>query len=271
MVMVRIDDQWHKTTPPTIRTVEPMAAVEMRAIRKVYGERAVLDGLDLTVSAGELVALLGRNGAGKTTTFEILLGLVRPTSGTASVFGSAPGRGQRRRTGAMLQSDGLPTLMTVHELVCLVGRSYPRSIPVEEVLEQTGLRQRADTRISDLSGGERQRVQLALAIVGAPELLLLDEPTASMDVGVRRDFWCRARASVIEGAAILFATHDLRDAAAADRVVVLDGGRAIAAGRPSELARRGHHDLEQTFLELTGHEPADSESAPGRAGTGARR
>jgi ABC-2 type transport system ATP-binding protein len=125
-------------------------------------------------------------------------------------------------------------------------------VPVDEILERTGLTSHAGRMVNDLSGGERQRLQLAMALVGAPELLLLDEPTAAMDPGSRRAFWDRARASVREGATILFATHDLAEAATvADRIVVLHHGRVIADATPEELTSHGGRDLEQVFLTLT--------------------
>jgi ABC-2 type transport system ATP-binding protein len=229
-----------------------MAVVQMRAVRKEYGPVVALAGLDLRVERGEIVALLGPNGAGKSTTFEVLLGLVRPTRGEVTILDLPPGGPVRRRVGAMLQNAGLPELVTVRELVRLIGRSYPASLPVDYVLERTGLTSCATRTITDLSGGERQRVQLAMAMVGNPEVLLLDEPTAGMDVQSRRAFWERARASVRDGAAILFATHDLAEAGAvADRIVVVDDGRGIAEGTPQELTAHGSRDLEDVFLALT--------------------
>jgi ABC-2 type transport system ATP-binding protein len=229
-----------------------MAVVQMRGVRKEYGPVVALAGLDLRVERGEIVALLGPNGAGKSTTFEVLLGLVRPTRGEVTLLDLPPGGRVRPRVGAMLQNAGLPEMVTVRELVRLIGRSYPASLPVDEALARSGLTSRATRTITDLSGGERQRLQLAMATVGDPEVLLLDEPTAGMDVHSRRAFWERARASVRQGAAILFATHDLAEAAAvADRIVVIDHGRDIAEGTPQELTAHGSRDLEDVFLALT--------------------
>ncbi|QCB94847.1 ABC transporter ATP-binding protein [Cellulomonas shaoxiangyii] len=227
------------------------AVLELTDVHKDYGGVAALDGLDLRVEEGELVALLGPNGAGKTTTFELLLGLGRPTRGTVRVLGAAPGT-HRGRVGAMLQGAGLPEQVTVRELVGLVGRAYPRAYATDDVLDRTRLARHAGKVVTALSGGERQRLLLALALVGAPDLLLLDEPTAAMDVASRRAFWERAREAVSDGGTLLFATHDLTEAqGVADRVVVVADGRVRADATPDDLTRHGRDDLEQVFLTLT--------------------
>jgi ABC-2 type transport system ATP-binding protein len=229
-----------------------MTVLEMRSVRKEFGGVVALTGVDLRVERGQIVALLGPNGAGKSTAFELLLGLIRPTGGQVTVLGQPPGGPVRRRVGAMLQTAGLPEQVTVRELVRLIGRSYPAALPTDDVLRRAGLASRAGRMVTDLSGGERQRLQLAMAIVGAPEVLLLDEPTAAMDVASRRAFWDQARASVRDGATILFATHDLAEAATvADRILVVHHGRVIAEGTPDELTDRGGQDLEDVFLMLT--------------------
>jgi ABC-2 type transport system ATP-binding protein len=229
-----------------------MAVVEMRSVSKVYGSVTALAGIDLSVEPGEIVALLGPNGAGKSTAFDLLLGLIRPSGGTIEVLGQRPGGRVLARVGAMLQSAGLPEQVTVAELVRLVGRSYPAAVPVDDVLARTGLTSRSARVVTELSGGERQRLLLAMALIGSPEVLLLDEPTAAMDVASRRSFWLEAGASVRDGAAILFATHDLAEAAAvADRVVVLHQGRIVAQDSPGNLTDHGRQDLEEVFLVLT--------------------
>jgi ABC-2 type transport system ATP-binding protein len=229
-----------------------MSVLELEKVHKTYGGAPALEGLDLTVERGEIVAILGPNGAGKTTAFELLLGLVRPTSGTVRVLGERPGNRARGRTGAMLQSAGLPEQTTVRELVRLIARSYPQALDVDDVLARTALTKRARRTVTTLSGGERQRLLLALALVGAPELLLLDEPTAAMDVASRRTFWEQARASVLDGATILFATHDLSEASAvADRVLVISQGRLVADTTADDLTNHGREDLEEVFLALT--------------------
>jgi ABC-2 type transport system ATP-binding protein len=226
-----------------------MTVIEMSAVTKEYGPVRALDGVDLTVRRGEIVALLGPNGAGKTTTFELLLDLARPTHGRVRVLGGSPAAA-RGRVGAMLQSAGLPEQVTVRELVRLIGRSYPQAVPIDAMLERVNLAGRANRTVTALSGGERQRLLLALALIGEPELLLLDEPTAAMDVVSRRSFWAQARTAVGHGATILFATHDMTEAeSVADRILVIARGRLIADGSPAELT--GDDDLEDVFLSLT--------------------
>lgn len=212
--------------------------LEMASVHKRYGAVRALDGLDLHVGKGEVVALLGPNGAGKTTAFELLLGLTRPTSGEVRILGGSPGGSRRNRVGVMLQGAGLPELVTVAEIVRLIGRSYPAHFTVADTLARVGLTDCADRTVTDLSGGERQRLLLALALVAGPEVLLLDEPTAAMDVESRHAFWDHAGTSVAEGATILFATHDLTEAdTVADRVVVIQDGRMVADATPEELKR----------------------------------
>ncbi|MFC4554752.1 ABC transporter ATP-binding protein [Georgenia faecalis] len=235
-----------------------MTVLEMRDVRKDYPGARALDGVDLDVERGEIVAVLGPNGAGKTTAFELVLGLVRPTSGTVRVLGERPGGRVRTRVGAMLQSAGLPEQTTVREVVRLVGRAYPQALDTDDVLARTALTKRASRTVTSLSGGERQRLLLAMALVGAPELLVLDEPTAAMDVASRRTFWDQARASVHDGATILFATHDLAEASTvADRVVVVADGRIVADTTADALTHHGREDLEEVFLALV----AESSSA----------
>ncbi len=215
-----------------------MSVVELEQVAKVYGDVVAVDGVGLSVDRGEVVALLGPNGAGKSTLFELLLGLVRPTAGRARVLGVSPGGEARAQVGAMLQHAGLPDQVTVAELVRLVGRSYPATLGLDAVLERVGLAHRHRHTVSTLSGGERQRLLLALAIVGDPQLLLLDEPTAAMDLEARRRFWEHTLASVDDGTTLVFATHDLAEAdAVADRVVLLHHGQVLADATPTALKR----------------------------------
>lgn len=215
-----------------------MSVVELEQVGVRYGEVVALDGVETVVGRGEVVAVLGPNGAGKSTLFEVLVGLVRPTEGSARVMGAVPG-GARHRVGAMLQHAGLPDQISVAELVRLVGRSYRDALPVDEVLGRAGLTTRRNRTVGVLSGGERQRLLLAMAIVGAPSLLVLDEPTAAMDLEARHRFWGRARTSVGDGATLLFATHDLAEAdSVADRVLVLQGGCLIADASPAVLKEK---------------------------------
>jgi ABC-2 type transport system ATP-binding protein len=214
-------------------------AITVRAAHKHYGEVRALDGLDLTVSAGELVAVLGANGAGKTTLIDLLTGLRRPTSGSVSVFGQTPGsRSVRGRIGVMLQDSGVPDGATVREVVALIGRAYPRQLPVAEVLRIAGLEELAGRRTGELSGGQKQRLSFACSIVGDPDLIFLDEPTAALDVDSRRNFWDQVRVLAELGRTVLFSTHYLAEAdAVAERIVVLSHGRVIADATPAELKR----------------------------------
>jgi ABC-2 type transport system ATP-binding protein len=231
-------------------TSEP--AVELRGVQKRYGSVAAVAGVDLTIGRGEIVALLGPNGAGKTTTFELLLGLLHPSEGKVRVLGEVPSAHVRLRLGTMMQSVGLPEQVTVTELLRLVGQAHERSLPVDEVLQRVALAGKERRRVTDLSGGERQRLQLGMAIIGAPEMLLLDEPTAAMDVASRRSFWKQTRAAADQGITVLFATHDLTEAqAVAGRIVVMAGGRVLADASPADLTHSGADDLEDVFITLT--------------------
>ncbi|HEU4571768.1 MAG TPA: ABC transporter ATP-binding protein, partial [Candidatus Limnocylindrales bacterium] len=204
-------------------------AIEVRGLAKLYGDRSVLEDVSFTVPAGTLVALLGPNGAGKTTTVEILEGYRRPDLGAVRVLGLDPAASAaalRPRVGVMLQAGGLAPLGTPRELLRLFARFFADPLDPDELIETVGLTPVARSRVRTLSGGERQRLGLALALVGRPELLILDEPTAGMDPAAKG----RTRALLDEerraGVAILLTTHELADVERlADRVVVLDRGR----------------------------------------------
>jgi ABC-2 type transport system ATP-binding protein len=216
-------------------TETPLAAgVRIRGLTKSYGPVRAVAGIDLDVVSGETVALLGPNGAGKSTTVDLLLGLAAPDAGTVTVFGRTPAEATRAGlVGAMLQSGGLITEVTVRELVTLAASLYPAPLPVAEVLELADLTGLAGRRTTALSGGQAQRVRYALALVPDPDLLVLDEPTAAMDVGARRRFWETLRAA---GRTVLFATHHLEEADQhADRVVLLAGGKVVADGTAAAI------------------------------------
>jgi ABC-2 type transport system ATP-binding protein len=217
-----------------------MAAIEARGLRKGYGEVAAVDGLDLTVGEGEVVALLGPNGAGKTTTVEILEGYRQRDAGSVSVLGCDPqtgGRAFRSRIGIVLQDAGFEEGFTPRELLRLHAGYYPHPRPVADVLTLTGLDEKADARVRTLSGGQRRRLDLALGIVGDPELLFLDEPTTGFDPLARRRAWDLVESLRDLGATILLTTHYLDEAEhLADRVVIIDHGRVVAEGTPEALA-----------------------------------
>jgi ABC-2 type transport system ATP-binding protein len=213
---------------------------ELIGAGKRYGRVEALAGVDVTLRRGELTALLGPNGAGKTTAVKLLLGLARASSGSVLLFGGDPATRQaRERRGAMLQVAKVPETLTVREHLELFAAYYPRPLAVGEAIRRGALERVADRRFGELSGGERQRTLFALALIGDPELLLLDEPTVGFDVEARHALWAEIRRLVEEGRSVLLTTHYLEEAdALADRVVVLDRGRVIADGTPAEVKRR---------------------------------
>ncbi|WP_046502720.1 ABC transporter ATP-binding protein [Streptomyces odonnellii] len=213
-------------------------AVSFDGVSKAFGAVLAVSGVGLGIPRGETVALLGRNGAGKSTAIALLLGLDEPDAGTVRLFGGPPARAVAAgRVGAMLQ-DGRPIRrVTVRELVTFVASAFPRPLPVAEALALAGLTDLADRRVDKLSGGQTQRVRFAVALAGGPELVVLDEPTAALDVEARRAFWASMRAYADRGNTVLFSTHYLEEADSyADRIVVLDHGRVVADGT-SELIK----------------------------------
>lgn len=224
--------------------------------------RAV-DGIDLSIGRGETVALLGRNGAGKSTTIRLLLGLDRPDSGTVRVLGRTAGHAVLDGlVGAMLQ-DGRPIQrVTVRELIAFVASTYPRPMPVAEALALAGVSAYANRRVDKLSGGQTQRVRFAVALAGNPELIVLDEPTAALDVEARRTFWESMRAYARRGNTVLFSTHYLEEADEnADRIVVVDRGRIVADG--SGDAIRGAAGSSLVSFDLAGGPTEGLELLPG--------
>jgi ABC-2 type transport system ATP-binding protein len=217
-------------------------AIQIAGVRKSYdGEVRALDGVDLQVRRGELLALLGPNGAGKTTLVEILEGHREADGGGVRVLGFDPSRRERafrERIGIVLQEEGLDPAITVREAIELYSAAYPDPRPAGEVVELVGLGDRAGARVQTLSGGQRRRLDFALGIAGDPELLFLDEPTTGFDPAARRQSWeliARLRGL---GKTILLTTHYMDEAQQlADRVVVLAHGRVIADGAPETLGR----------------------------------
>ena len=217
-----------------------MTVADLDSVTHRYANVTALDGVTLSLAAGQVTALLGPNGAGKTTIVRLLTGLARPTEGRATLFGGDPrAMAGRRRMGVMLQISRVPETLTVREHVHLFSSYYPRPLALDRVLQLAGLESVADRRFGNLSGGQKQRTLFALAICGDPELLFLDEPTVGMDVESRRLFWQTIRTLTASGRAILLTTHYLEEAdALADRVLVLNRGRLIADGRPEDIKAR---------------------------------
>jgi ABC-2 type transport system ATP-binding protein len=220
-------------------------AIEVRDLHKRYGEHEAVRGIDVEVRRGEVFGLLGPNGAGKTTTVEILEGYRARTSGEVSVLGHDPARRQielRRRIGIVLQSGGIYSHVTPREALAHWASFYPRPREVAEVLALVGLTEQADVRSRKLSGGQQRRLDLALALVGDPELMFLDEPTTGFDPEARRGAWETVRALRDLGKTVLLTTHYLDEAQAlADRVAIVKDGRVLAIGPPRELGVGGTH------------------------------
>ncbi len=217
-------------------------AVRVTGLQKRYGAKRAVDGLDLTVARGEIVAVLGPNGAGKTTTVEILEGYRRRDGGDVRVLGEDPqtaGRAWRARIGIVLQSSNDLAEATVTELVHHFARYYPDPRDPDEVIDAVGLREKARTRTRQLSGGQRRRLDVALGIVGRPELLFLDEPTTGFDPEARHAFWDLISGLRDGGTTIVLTTHYLEEAEhLADRVAVVRAGRVVAVDTPADLGGR---------------------------------
>jgi ABC-2 type transport system ATP-binding protein len=235
-----------------------MPAIAVEGLGMRYGDRVALRGVTFAVARGEAVALLGANGAGKTTTLEILEGFLAPSAGTVRVLGADPRRGDRARIGVVTQSTSLDHQLTVREALTAFAAAYPRPRPVAEALALAGLDAEAGTRIGRLSGGQQRRVDLALGIVGRPELLFLDEPTTGLDPAARRRTWDVVARLRAEGATVLLTTHYQEEAERlADRLIVLAGGRVVADAAPAALTTAarcpvcGRGSLEDAYLELT--------------------
>jgi ABC-2 type transport system ATP-binding protein len=212
-------------------------AIRLSGLTKKFGTLTAVNNVDLTIQPGEVVALLGPNGAGKSTTIDLLLGLARPTDGTAELFGEDPRRAiVTGRVGAMLQGGALLKTTTVRESVALIHALHKHPLSIDEAMERAGVTELAKQKIGSLSGGQMQRARFAVAVVSNPDLLLLDEPTAAMDVAARHSFWESMREFTDLGKTVVFATHYLDEADTfADRIVIMNDGRIIADGTPSEV------------------------------------
>lgn len=214
-----------------------MPAVRLEGLHKTYGSVRAVNGVDLTIAPGEIVAVLGPNGAGKSTTTEMITGITVPDSGQVEVFGRDPRDAvQHGLVGVMLQAGALLHDASVRDVLRLMHGLHAHPLPMAEVIERADLGQFLKTRTEKLSGGQAQRLRYALAIMADPQLLILDEPTVGMDVEIRRAFWASMRTFVADGRTVLFATHYLDEAdSEADRIVVLAEGRVIADGTPTMI------------------------------------
>ncbi len=219
-----------------------MPAIVVEDLHKSYRDVAAVDGVSFEVREGEVFALLGPNGAGKTTTVEILEGYRARSSGRVEVLGADPadgGRAMRERIGIVLQSCGLDPYLTVSEYVLHTGRTYAAPRPVDELLDLVGLSEKADARVKTLSGGQQRRLDLALALVGNPDLIFLDEPTTGFDPSARHGAWDIVEGLCRLGKTVLLTTHFMDEAQhLADRVAVIAGGRIVAEGTPETIGGR---------------------------------
>ncbi|MDQ1432633.1 MAG: type transport system ATP-binding protein [Actinomycetota bacterium] len=249
----------------TVSVTRAGPVIEVDDLRKRYGDRWVLCGVDLSVAQGEVFGLLGPNGAGKTTTVEILEGFRQPDAGTVRVLGFDPATHApelRARTGVVLQECGFPLHLRVAELIDAWRSFYPRPRPLEELLAIVELTSERDAVVRRLSGGQRRRLDFALALAGDPELIFLDEPTTGFDPEARRRCWAVIKNLRTLGTTVVLTTHYLDEAEhLADRVAILQDGHIRACGTSAELARQAGAEprmemvqpsLEEVYLHLVG-------------------
>jgi ABC-2 type transport system ATP-binding protein len=258
-----------RTARPAPAASEPGAAIVVERLTKTYGDHAAVNDLSFTVRTGEIFALLGPNGAGKTTTVEILEGYRTPTSGSARTLGLDPQRDAaslKPQLGVMLQQDGLYPGLRAREVLRLYASFFERPADPGALLERVGLRDAAGTRCRQLSGGQKRRLALAVALVGRPRLLFLDEPTTGMDPQARRATWEIIRAAARDGATVLLTTHFMDEAERlADRVAIIDNGALIALDTPAALTG-GDGALDVRFKASAGLDVAQIAALPAARG-----
>ncbi|MEJ4111906.1 ABC transporter ATP-binding protein [Corynebacterium kroppenstedtii] len=212
-------------------------AIDVRGVSQRFGRTTAINDLSLTIDTGDIVALLGPNGAGKSTLVDLIVGLNQPTRGTISIHGINPTDAIKRGIiGAALQDGGMLGSLTVGDLVDTLASIHPVRIDTTAVLQQAGLNTMKKKKVAQLSGGQRQRIRLALATMGEPRILLLDEPTTGLDITARAEFWHTVHTMANNGITILFATHDLTEAERyAGRVIIMNAGQIVADGTPEQL------------------------------------
>lgn len=211
--------------------------IETQNVSKHFGQVKAIEDVSLSIGRGEIVGLLGRNGAGKTTLVDLILGLTKPTGGTVRVANTTPAQAVREaRIGAVMQTGGLLDTVTVKDTLAMIDSTHRDSIGVEAAIEHANLRKIQNRRVGKCSGGEQQRVRFAIALLGKPDILILDEPTTGMDATSRHEFWDTMRAQAHSGRTIIFSTHYLEEAEnLAERIIVLDNGQVIADGPTDRL------------------------------------
>jgi ABC-2 type transport system ATP-binding protein len=251
---------------PDRGAVSAGAAVSLVGLHKSYADIHAVDGVDLVIAPGEVVALLGPNGAGKSTTVDMLLGLTKPDTGDVRVFGQTANEAVANGTvGAMLQEGSLLEDATVGETIAMIASLHRNPMPVAEAMRRAGIEDLAKRRCTKLSGGQKQRVRFAVALVCDPHLLVLDEPTSAMDVGTRREFWQSMKEFTDAGKTVLFATHYLDEAEEfADRVVMMRAGRVIADGSVAEV--RAAASGRTLTAQVPGASDAEMRALPGVSG-----
>ncbi|GLI32401.1 MULTISPECIES: ABC transporter ATP-binding protein [Brachybacterium] len=253
-------------TPTPETTADPATgtAISLAGVHKRYGDVRALDGLDLEIRAGEIVALLGPNGAGKSTAMEMMVGLASPDTGRVRILGTDPATATRTGLiGTMLQAGALLPDQSVRSMLRMLHSLQAHPMPMAEVIAQADIADLVTRKMGALSGGQAQRVRFAIALLGDPQVLLLDEPTVGMDVGARRAFWDQMRSVAATGRTVVFATHHLEEAEReAARVVVMDRGRVVADGTGTEISAL----VAGRVITLRGVAPARIAQLPGVRG-----
>lgn len=245
--------------PPSTGPSTKNPAVQVEDLTKRYGDRNVVDGITLNIARGETLGVLGVNGAGKTTTVEMIAGLRRPDGGRISVLGLDPVRDRgalRQVLGVQLQDAELHHALTVRELLDLYRSFHPRPRPAAELLDLVGLEEQRAVRFENLSGGQQQRLSIALALVGRPHIVILDELTTGLDPAARRRMWRTIEQLKADGVTVILVSHTMAEVERlCDRIVLLHGGKVLATGAPAEFVQgAGTTTLDEAFVQLTGEE-----------------